>query len=508
MTTHIVLMGAPGSGKGTFSEYLTKNDKYYHLCLGDILRKEMNDKTPIGLECKSFVDAGKLVPTSTGIKIFEQHYDKAAQQNKFVIVDGMVQNEDYANYFKQFFTGKKVAYVYLNTPKEQCIERLQTRKICTKCAKVYSFQATDCCDTLLQKRTDDSNIEAVARRVDRFNTSGIKLVDFYKDSNLIEFDATHSIHDLIKEYRALFIQKVSAVGYAVVDRVIRVGQVSHKKGEGHVVSWDDFSKLPNGPLKGGGSSANVMKGVSMLGLNASFGGKTGPDDEGIFYKERLVSQDVTPYLARSDNPTAQVTCLVTPDAERTMMIFLGAGAEYTDKDLAEDLFNGISLFHLDGYSLWNGSLFEASIQRAKEKRALVSFDLGLESIAKSNKERILSILNHVDVLFGNEEEIAALTENPALLPCSVVVVKMGARGAFILSKGRSFQSPAIAPKEVKDTIGAGDGFAAGFLYGYLTGRSLEESTGIGNLVASRVVETEGAELPLETWTEIKTRISS
>lgn len=211
MTTHIVLMGAPGSGKGTFSEILTKNDKYYPVCLGDILRKEMRDQTPIGLECRSFVDAGKLVPTSLGIKIFELHYEIATHQNKYVIVDGMVQNEEYANYFKQFFTGKKVAYVYLIAPKDICLERLQTRKICVKCAKVYSSKTRECCNAPLEKRVDDSNLEALARRVDRFFTIGLHLIRFYKESNLIEIDTNQPLETLQNQYRQLFIdQKASA----------------------------------------------------------------------------------------------------------------------------------------------------------------------------------------------------------------------------------------------------------------------------------------------------------
>ena len=209
MTTHIVLMGAPGSGKGTFSEILTKSDKYYHLCLGDILRKEMRDQTPIGLECRSFVDAGKLIPTSMGIKIFELHYEIATHQNKYVIVDGMVQNEEYANYFKQFFTGKKVAYLFLNTPKDICLERLQTRKICVKCAKVYSFKAQACCNMPLEKRVDDSNLDAIAKRVDRFFTIGLQLICCYKECNLIEIDTNRPLETLQNEYRQLFIDQTS-----------------------------------------------------------------------------------------------------------------------------------------------------------------------------------------------------------------------------------------------------------------------------------------------------------
>lgn len=205
MSTHLVLMGAPGSGKGTFSQTLLETKAYYHLSLGAILRKEIFDDTPLGQEIKPFVQTGKLIPFSLGVDLFKKHFEIASQSHRFVIVDGMVQNEAYAEFFKQFFLDKKVAYVFLKASREVCLNRLQTRKTCSFCFKVYSSNDQFCCDHPLEKRSDDSDSEAGRRRLDRFFDFRIKLLDIYKDVRFIEIDSDQPLEKLKPLYRSLFI---------------------------------------------------------------------------------------------------------------------------------------------------------------------------------------------------------------------------------------------------------------------------------------------------------------
>lgn len=183
---HILLMGSPGSGKSTFSEYLVKTDRFYHLCLGDILRKQVDAQTPEGLEFKKLLANGKLIPTASGIKIFEEYFKKGEQEGKRVIIDGLVQNNEYASYFKQFFTDKKVYFVFLKASREICEMRLRKRQA-------------------LEGRVDDQNPEVVNRRLDRFFNETIKFVDYFRgESTFMEIDSEDLIDNLKPLYRKLF----------------------------------------------------------------------------------------------------------------------------------------------------------------------------------------------------------------------------------------------------------------------------------------------------------------
>jgi sugar/nucleoside kinase (ribokinase family) len=133
---------------------------------------------------------------------------------------------------------------------------------------------------------------------------------------------------------------VLGIGYAVVDLAISVDEqflktLSANKGQPQVVEWPLFSQLHDRAAKAtsGGSAANTMKGLAQLGQKSAFLGKIGPDDKGRYFQDRLISLKVQPLLLKSQTPTTQVACLITPDKERTMLVFLGAGKELIGKDL-------------------------------------------------------------------------------------------------------------------------------------------------------------------------------
>lgn len=264
---------------------------------------------------------------------------------------------------------------------------------------------------------------------------------------------------------------------------------------------------------GGGSSANVIKGLAKLGQRCAVLGKIGSDDQGAFYLKSLVNIDITPFLHRGALPTGQALCFVTPDGQRTMRTYLGASHSEDEIEIDSKIFENIKLFHLEGYQLQNPKLFKEAIELAKKQGAKISLDLSSIAIVKKYKDDLLNILpKYVDIIFANETEAFELTH---LYPqeacdflatfCDTAVVTMGDKGSWTKSGNIKFYTPAIDVKTV-DTTGAGDLFAAGFLHGYLSNEDLQRCAWIGSFVASKVVQQYGSEISEDSWREIFARL--
>jgi sugar/nucleoside kinase (ribokinase family) len=261
----------------------------------------------------------------------------------------------------------------------------------------------------------------------------------------------------------------------------------------------------------GGCAANTIKGLTRLGHSCGFLGKIGDDQPGITFSENMTSYGVTPLLQKSELPTGQVACFITPDHERTMLTYLGAGSEMDQKDLKKELFKGVKLLHIEGYLLNRDSVVETAMKFAKEAGAIISFDLSSYEIVEKYKKHISELLStFVNIVFANEEEAHALT---GLMPekacsmlkdlCQIAIVKEGYKGCRGASQTETAFYPAF-PVKVLDTTGAGDLFASGFLHYYLQDKSLEECLSKGAHLASEVIQVFGAEIPEERWVEITT----
>lgn len=174
----------------------------------------------------------------------------------------------------------------------------------------------------------------------------------------------------------------------------------------------------------------------------------------------------------------------------------------------------MELVHIEGYMLRNPNFIKKAFHLAKSAGAVLSFDLSHPDIVEKHRELLLELIPvYVDLLFANEEEAHALTHLPPKSACetlkeicSVAVVKIGEKGCWVGSDTTLFHAPAITVHAV-DTTGAGDLFAAGFIHGYIGGRSLETCAFFGNLLASAVVQTFGAEIPTNEWIQLKKIIS-
>lgn len=263
----------------------------------------------------------------------------------------------------------------------------------------------------------------------------------------------------------------------------------------------------------GGSCANAIKGLANLGISCGLSGKLGSDIFASNYLKGLANLRITSCCLSSPTPTGQVLCLITPDGQRTCRAYLGASHEFTGDELDPEIFEGVSLVHIEGYSLLNHRLTLRAMELAKAAKAKVSFDLASFEITRAFSKSLPKLLaRYVDILFANQDEVKELIRGDPFKGCSylkditdISVVFLGKDGCCIGHGNRVFHSPALSVPVV-DTTGAGDLFASGFLYGYRNKRPIEQCAAYGNLVASEVIQVVGAEIPKERWKFIKEQL--
>lgn len=265
----------------------------------------------------------------------------------------------------------------------------------------------------------------------------------------------------------------------------------------------------------GGSASNTINGITRLGAKAGFVGKVGTDFVGDFFKSDMINNGVTPHLQLSATPSGQCTVLVSADGERTLCTFLGAACELGADDLNEKMFEGYDIFHIEGYLVQNHDLIRTAVKLAKQAGLQVSIDLASYNVVEANLDFLNEIIReYVDVVFANEEEAKAFTgkqPEDALIHisehCDIAVVKIGKEGSYVKSGEEKVQvKPRLA--NCIDTTGAGDLYAAGFLYGLACGYSLEVCGKIGSLVSGNVVEVLGAKMTDDVWAEIHAEVKN
>jgi len=274
----------------------------------------------------------------------------------------------------------------------------------------------------------------------------------------------------------------------------------------------------------GGSAANTARGVAwlageegrslrerMLGRAEgaamavpAFNGAIGRDATGDEFSARMEEARVSTSLVRKSSATGTSVILVTPDGERTMNTFLGACRDFGPDDLDTARLAASRVLYLTGY-LWDtdnqraAAEKAAALARAADRGIRVAFDLADPfAVERSGAQFRDWIPANVDVLFGNRQELALLTGSGCDEDCiraaagaaPIVVMKSGADGCLVSWQGRVAAVPA-APAKVVDTTGAGDAFAAGFLYGLMAGADPVASARLANALAARIVSVEG-----------------
>ena len=265
----------------------------------------------------------------------------------------------------------------------------------------------------------------------------------------------------------------------------------------------------------GGSVCNTMRAMACLGSKTGFIGKIGDDTVGEYYEQELKKAGVTPYFLRTEGISGSCTVLISPDGERTMGTFLGPGPDITSEEIKDKILRNYNCIYIEGYLLVNEELVKGTMQKAKNAGLKVALDLSNFNIVNAFHGLLEDIIpNYVDILFSNESEAEAFTglkAQDAVKALSekveISLVTLGKEGALVGSKGQVISVPAEGGKPV-DTTGAGDHFAAGFLYGQSIGATLEQSARIGSLLAGYIIDVVGAQIPDDKWEQIKLKVNS
>jgi len=255
----------------------------------------------------------------------------------------------------------------------------------------------------------------------------------------------------------------------------------------------------------GGSAANTVAGVASFGGKAAFIGRVADDAFGKVFAHDLRSAGVhfeSPFSV-SGAPTGRCLVIVTPDAQRTMCTFLGAGAELDESYIDEALVSSSSVTYLEGY-IWDPPAAKDAVRRAAAiaHRAdqRVALTLSDPFCVERHRDEFLELIEHeIDILFANEHEITMLYEvdtfdealNLVRGHCEIAALTRGPHGSVIVA-GDSVHVIDAYPVQVVDTTGAGDAYAAGFLHGFTRGRPLARCGQLGSLGAAEAISQLGA----------------
>ncbi len=320
-------------------------------------------------------------------------------------------------------------------------------------------------------------------------------------------------------------KRITGIGSALVDILINetddfLQLLDKKKGGMTLVQAADIdnilSKTNEEPVVvPGGAACNTIIGVGRLGGTARFIGRRGEDNFGTLFEDALRSARVEPKLTLSPSSTGSVISVVTPDAQRSMFTFLGASTELDPAKITPDLFADTAITMIEGYLLFNPQLMMASVRAAKEAGSMIALDLASFEVVNACR-RILSDVIHeyVDILIANEDEAAAYSgytdEANAIAALSrnvtYAVLKLGKRGSCVSFNGTTTRIDAVSGAFAVDTTGAGDLWAAGFLFGIANGFSIEKSGALASACGYEVCQVVGAHIPKQGWQRIRALI--
>jgi sugar/nucleoside kinase (ribokinase family) len=256
----------------------------------------------------------------------------------------------------------------------------------------------------------------------------------------------------------------------------------------------------------GGSVANTMVGVASFGGKAGFIGKTADDQFGEIFRHDIRAAGVTFNTppASGGEPTGRSLILVTPDGQRTMNTSLGVSPQLGGGEVDADLVRSARILYLEGY-LFDRPEAKAAFRQAADIAAKAGRQVALSlsdpfCVDRHRAEFLELMKKSVDILFANEAEIISLYQSQsfdaaaaeAQRDTKLAALTRSEKGSVILGGGRSIAVPAAPLARVVDTTGAGDLYAAGFLYGVATGKDLETAGRLGSLAAAEVIAHMGA----------------
>jgi sugar/nucleoside kinase (ribokinase family) len=267
-----------------------------------------------------------------------------------------------------------------------------------------------------------------------------------------------------------------------------------------------YADMGVGVEMSGGSAANTLAGVASLGGRGGFIGRVRDDELGKVFAHdiRAVGVEFAGPTVEAGPPTGRCLIVVTPDGERTMNTLLGAASELAPEDIDPAFVTQAKITYLEGYLFDQdaaGEAFHKASAAAHDAGRLVALTLSDSFCVERYLEAFRELVaDRVDVLFGNEHELTLLFETDdveeavtrAEPHCDLVAVTLGSKGALVSARGRRVAVPAAPVERVVDTTGAGDLFAAGFLYGLSRDRDAETCGRLGAIAAAEAISHMGA----------------
>ncbi len=308
---------------------------------------------------------------------------------------------------------------------------------------------------------------------------------------------------------------VVGIGNAIVDIIARcddafLSKRNLDKGFMRLIDSEEAAELYEemGPAteRSGGSVANSIAGLAALGANCGFIGRVAADQFGGIFRHDIrslgVSFDTEPAIDGA--PTARCLILVTPDGERTMNTFLGASVDMTSNDINSDMIGAAKFVYLEGYLFDKDaakSAFREAAKLAKEAGAKVALSLSDPFCVDRHREDFRELVKHgADIVFANEKEITSLYEtntfleaaDAALQDCELAVLTRSEDGSLIVGGGETIEIRAEPVSHVVDATGAGDLYAAGFLFGLSRGMPIADCGRLGSIAAAEAISHIGA----------------
>lgn len=307
---------------------------------------------------------------------------------------------------------------------------------------------------------------------------------------------------------------VTAMGNAIVDILAPVSddvitKADMQRGGMTLIdaarAADLYALMSNATEMSGGSAGNTMAAYASFGGKGAYIGKVADDQFGQVFRRDTqnigVHFDTAPLL--NADPTAQCLIFVTPDAQRTMNTFLGACNKITSADVDESLIADSEITYLEGYLFdlpeAKKAFYKAAEYVKKHGRKLSLTLSDSFCVNRYRAEFLEFVTSSVDILFANESEICALFEvnnvedavEKVRPLCDISAITLSEKGSIVVAGAETIKVAPVMPPQLVDTTGAGDAYAAGFMFGLTSGESLAQCGHLGSIAASEVISHMG-----------------
>ena len=307
--------------------------------------------------------------------------------------------------------------------------------------------------------------------------------------------------------------KILGIGNAIVDVICKVDDqylVDNEliKGTMKLIDETEFQKLLS-TLKieetvSGGSVANSIVGLSQLGNDVGFIGKVNADDLGHKYEEGLTKEKVKYFYNKKQeiSPTGTCLILITPDAERTMVTFLGIAGKISQHDIDEKALKESEIIFLEGY-LWDEGEPKSAFDKAMSIAKTKAMSLSDQFCVERHKNSFLDLIkNKLDITFANEQEIKSLINTDRFEEVvtfgkqlgKILVITRGEKGSTFIKNDEVTECKSKPNLKILDLTGAGDLFAAGFLHGHINSLNTMQCLEKGTEMSSKIIQKIGARI--------------